>query len=289
MSFSKARAITMATLGSLALVGAGVAGAEPVGFIATAINDVQVQPHGTTTFTAAVQDQDVSVGDTIRTGLDSQAKIILVDDTTLSIDEDTEITIQSLHVGAAATQDRSIITQTRGRLRTVVGSAFGGQTRMEVHTPTAVVGVKGTDLTTEKDEEARITGKDKDKGQWLVCLVDGQIVVRAVVGDLMSEPKPGNCVYSYGDGSFSEELANPANPFEVAFDVPSFAPTDFTTPESPAVGEGPGGEGGEGPEAEPEVETQGSDAFGPTTLITQDDIPEPPPPPVDEEDPIGGE
>jgi hypothetical protein len=288
MSCSKARAKALAVLGTLALVGAGVAGAEPVGFIATAINDVQVQPQGTTTFQAAIQDQEVSVGDTIRTGLDSQAKIILVDDTTLSIDEDTEITIQSLHVGAAATQDRSIIKQTRGRLRTVVGSAFGGQTRMEVHTPTAVVGVKGTDLTTEKDEEARITGKDKDKGQWLVCLVDGQIVVRAVVGDAASEPKPGNCVYSYGDGTFSEELANPANPFEVAFDSPSFAPSDFTTPESAPVGEGPGGGEG-GFESDPVVDPPAGDEIGPTSLIKQDDIPEPPEPPappVDEDDPI---
>ena len=251
---SKASAIALALLGTLALAAAGTATAEPVGFIATVVGDVQVQPYGTQSFQAAVQDLDVSIGDTIRTGLDSQAKIILVDDTTLSIDEDTEITIQSLHVGAAATRDRSIIRQTRGRLRTVVGSAFGGQTRMEIHTPTAVVGVKGTDLTSEKDEEARLTGADKEKGQWLFCLVDGKITVRTANG--VGIPKPGNCVYAYENGEISDELVNTANAFDVAFSSPNFAPVDFVAPAGPGVGEGPG-EGPAGGELGPEGSSGG--------------------------------
>lgn len=238
MRHSKASAFAPFALA--AVFAAASAGAEPVGFVAVAAGDVQVQPYGTQTFQAAVQDMDVSVGDTIRTGFDAQAKIILVDDTTLAIDEDTEITIQSLHVGAAATRDRSIIRQTRGRLRTVVGSAFGGQTRMEVHTPTAVVGVKGTDFTSEKDDEARLTGQDQDKGQWLFCLVDGKITVKAANG--LGLPKPGNCVYTYENGTVSEELLNTANPFSVAFSSPNFAPVDFVQPAGPGVGSGPGDE-----------------------------------------------
>jgi len=279
MSFPKVRTLAMATLGTL--LAAGIAMAEPVGFIATAINDVQVQKYGTTSWEAAIQDADVSVGDTIRTGFDSQAKIILVDDTTLSIDEDTEITIQSLHVGAAATQDRSIIRQTRGRLRTVVGSAFGGQTRLEVHTPTAVVGVKGTDLTSEKDEESRITGNDKEKGQWLFCLVDGKIEIRTPAG--LGIPKPGNCIYAYDTGELSDELPNPANAFEVSFSTPNFAPPDFVTPETPAVGEGPPGGGLESIDPPVEPEISGGDELGVTSQTTQEDVMtmEEPPPPIE--------
>ena len=188
-------------------------------------------------------DVDIEIGDTIRTGFDSQAKVILVDDTTLTIDEDTEITIQSLHVGAAATTDRSIIRQTRGKMRTVVGSAFGGQTRMEIHTPTAVVGVKGTDLTSEKDEEARLTGKAKDKGQWLFCLNDGKIIIRTPGG--VGIPKPGNCIYAYFNGELSEEHVNTAQPLELAFSSATFAGGDFVAPGTPDVG-GPGGDGGDG-------------------------------------------
>jgi len=244
MSHPKARNSFLA-LGAFALLFAGVANAEPVGFVAVAKGTVDVQKYGTNSWEAAVMDADVEVGDTIRTGFDSQAKIILVDDTTLSIDEDTEIVIQSLHVGAAALTDRSIIQQTRGRLRTVVGSAFGGQTRMEIHTPTAVVGVKGTDFTSEKDKESRLTGKKEDKDQWLLCLNDGKIVVRTPGG--VGVPKPGNCVYAYANGELSEELVNTAQPFEVAFSSLGFSGGDFTAPGTPGVGEGPpGGDGGDG-------------------------------------------
>lgn len=240
MMVSKASAFALSALATVIFAAAGTASAESVGFIAVATGDVQVQERGTQTFKVAVQDSEIAVGDTIKTGFDSLAKIILADDTTLSIDEDTEITIQSLHVGTAATRDRSIIRQTRGRLRTVVGSAFGGQTRMEVHTPTAVVGVKGTDFTSELDTESRITGNDKEKGQWLFCLVDGKITVRAANG--VGIPAPGNCVYTYGDtGAVSEQLVNPANPFSVAFTTPNFTQPDFITPVGPDVGAGPGG------------------------------------------------
>ena len=34
--------------------------------------------------------------------------------------------------------------------------------------------MKGTDFTSEKDEEARVSGKDTDKGEWLLCLNDGK-------------------------------------------------------------------------------------------------------------------
>jgi len=260
-------------LAAAALLLAGVAGAEPVGFVAVANGQVDVQRYGTNSWEAAAMDADVAVGDTIRTGFDSQAKVILVDDTTLSIDEDTEITIQSLHVGAAATRDRSIIRQARGKMRTVVGSAFGGQTRMEIHTPTAVVGVKGTDFTSEKDDEARLTGKQEDKGQWLLCLNDGKIVVRTPGG--VGVPQPGNCVYAYSNGDLSEELVNNAQPFEVAFSSLGFSGGDFTNSGTPDVSEGPpgtdgsygSGEGGRGTGeggGDPS-ETGGGDEFGPIT------------------------
>ena len=243
MNHPNTRNIPLA-LSVAALLFAGVAGAEPVGFVAVATGEVTVQKYGTNSWEAAAMDADIEVGDTIRTGFDSQAKIILVDDTTLTIDEDTEITIQSLHVGAAATRDRSIIRQARGKMRTVVGSAFGGQTRMEIHTPTAVVGVKGTDFTSEKDEEARLTGNEKDKGQWLLCLNDGKIVIRTPGG--VGVPKPGNCVYAYANGDLSEELANTAESLELAFSSVGFTGSDFTAPGTPDVGAGGGGSGGGG-------------------------------------------
>lgn len=254
-----------ALLAAVALLAAGSAGAEPVGFVAVAEGDVQVQPYGTDSFEAAARDMDVSVGDTIRTGPASQAKVLLVDDTTLSIDEETEIQIQSLHVGAAATQDRSIIRQTRGRLRTVVGSAFGGQTNLEVHTPTAVVGVKGTDFTSEEDPDA---GSGQDR--WLYCLVDGKIVVTTESG--VSQPRPGYCVYAYQDGDISDEFEAVRPVLDVNFQaaLSGFGGGgDFVEPA--AVGEGP-------PETEIEIETdfggnvQGGDELGQGSNFEEEEV-----------------
>lgn len=259
MRFSKARAGALA-LGIALLFGAGVASAESVGFVAVAQGDVQVQRYGTNSFEAAAQDMEVSVGDTIRTGVASQAKILLVDDTTLSIDEETEIQIQSLHVGAAATQDRSIIRQTRGRLRTVVGSAFGGQTNLEVHTPTAVVGVKGTDFTSEEEENPQ--GQE----QWLYCLVDGKIVV--TTENNLGTPKPGHCVYAYENGDISEEFEARRAPLSIDFSgaIAGFGGSDLGTP---PVGSGPGDPGG-GPEIDT-FDPPDPGELGLNTTITEDE------------------
>lgn len=234
---SKRTAVLAASaLGAIVIGFGGNAGAEPVGFLAVAEGDVEVQATGTNSWTAANIDQDVEIGDTIRTGLDSRAKILLIDDTTLSLDEDTELRVDSLHVGAAALTDRSIMRQIKGRVRTVVGEAFGGPTRVEVHTPTAVVGVKGTDL------ESTVEERDK---RTLVCLVDGKIFVRILTGEEF-EPKPGYCVYAYED-DFGEEFLNPQVPLRLA--TSSIGSPDSTVDPND-FGEPPGGpaSGPEGPE-----------------------------------------
>jgi hypothetical protein len=283
MRFSKARTHALA-LGIVLLFAAGTASADSVGFVAVAQGDVQVQRYGTNSFEAAVQDMEVSVGDTIRTGVASKAKILLVDDTTLSIDEETEITIQSLHVGAAATQDRSIIKQTRGRLRTVVGSAFGGPTRLEVHTPTAVVGVKGTDFTSEEEED------QQGKEQWLYCLVDGKIVVTTETS--LGEPKPGYCVYAYENGDISEEFEARRAPLSIDFSgaIAGFGGSDLGTPPVGAGGPGEGG-GGLGPEIE-NFDPPDPGDLGLNTIIEQDktmidEMDEMEMPPEGPEDPTG--
>lgn len=140
-----------AALLALALGGA-TASAEPVGFVASIQGEVEIQPGGAASWTAASVDAEVSIGDTLRTGLDSAIKIVLVDDTTLSLGEDTELVLDSFVVGEAATREISVLRHLKGQIRTRVGEAFGGTTRVEIHTPTAVMGVKGTELSSRIDD-----------------------------------------------------------------------------------------------------------------------------------------
>jgi len=187
---AKVRAVRPGTAGpwlALALaagLAAGAAGAEPVGFLAVAEGDVAIQASGATSYAAASLDQEVEIGDTVRTGRDSLAKIVLVDDTMLTIDEETELEIDRYVVGPAATAEPSRIRLLGGHVRAVVGEAFGGPTRLEMHTPTAVIGVKGTEWLTWYLRESRLT---------IVCVVSGNVEVQnPAVGGIV-EPPVGTC------------------------------------------------------------------------------------------------
>ena len=131
----------------LALAGPSFA-ADPIGFVAAVQGKVDRLRANESTWTAAVLDEDIHAGDTLRTGLDSVAKIVLLDDTVLGLGEDTELLINNLVLGPDALVKPSVLRQVRGQIRTRVGEAFGGVTRIEVHTPTAIMGVKGTEGTT---------------------------------------------------------------------------------------------------------------------------------------------
>jgi ferric-dicitrate binding protein FerR (iron transport regulator) len=184
------------------------ASAEPVGFFASLKGEVQVAPAasaGAPSWQAALQDGPVGIGDRVKTGIGAAARLVLVDDTLLHIDEDTEIEIETFHVGDAATRERSIVRQTRGRLRTLVGDAFGGETRLEVHTPTAVVGVKGTDFETD---DASLPSRPR----WRMCLHSGAISVSNGMGG--ASPRPGHCVFAEQGRPPSAEFPNPKTPFE---------------------------------------------------------------------------
>ncbi len=123
----------------------GAAAAEPVGFLAVTEGDVEIRSGGAASWSAATRDSEIELGDVVRTGRDSLAKLVLVDDTVITLDEETELEVDELVVGSAATRQASRVNLLSGHVRTRVGQAFGGTTRLEMHTPTAVIGVKGTE------------------------------------------------------------------------------------------------------------------------------------------------
>jgi hypothetical protein len=215
---------TLIALGVLGWL-ASPAAAEPVGFFATLEGDVQVAPDQGS-FQAARQDGAVAIGDRVRTAEGARARIVFVDDTMLHVDEDTEIRIESFHVGAAASRELSVVRQARGRLRTVVGDAFGGTTRLEVHTPTAVVGVKGTDFETQDDS---LPG---GRPRWRMCLHGGGIVVSNAFG--AASPRAGYCVRVEQDHAPGPEFLNPQAPFQGPTD-PTVQDDDFAEDADPGV------------------------------------------------------
>jgi len=159
-------------LGAAVMSGLQVASAAPVGFVAASEGDVSLMRGDQSSWSLALVDQEVEIGDTAWTARDSALKLILVDDTTLTLGEETEVVIDELLVGPAALREVSVLRQLSGKLRVRVGEAFGGTTRLQVHTPTAVMGVKGSQFTSwVKHEQGAV--------HTLVCNTGGEVWVAA--------------------------------------------------------------------------------------------------------------
>jgi hypothetical protein len=193
------------TLSLVVLLPLGGAWAHPVGFVAALEGDVEILPTGKTSWAAAAIDRDVEVGDTLRTGPGAAAKVLLIDETILTLGEETELVIDSYIVGANATQDPSVLRLLKGKARVLVGEAFGGPTRVEMHTPTAVIGVKGTEFDAQVLEDSRF-------GLWtLCCNLDGSVFVRQVdpTRGGRVEPRPGFCTQVFPNLPPEREIPRP--------------------------------------------------------------------------------
>ncbi len=124
--------------------------AESVGrFTAVEGNVVRIGSDGAT---AAVKlDDPVWVGDTVRTQSNGKAEITFADGSIIRLAADTRTEIAEYLVGEQ--QTRGKLSLLGGKIQSLVkkGLGFFGRTRrnrFEVHTPTAVVGVRGTDFFT---------------------------------------------------------------------------------------------------------------------------------------------
>lgn len=80
--------------------------------------------------------------DKIETGRNSTANIAFIDDSTIAISENSKMTVQDFAVKGKTR--KGIFSLTIGKLVANVTKFVGGSNAFEVHTPTAVCGVRGT-------------------------------------------------------------------------------------------------------------------------------------------------
>ncbi|MCH2172655.1 FecR family protein [Myxococcota bacterium] len=166
--------------------------AEPVGFVAGVEGNVEIVRGSQSSWQTAALDQSIEIGDGVRTGMDSALKLVLIDDTTLTVGEDTEVLVDSFLVGDLALREPSVIRQLSGQLRMRVGEAFGGSTRVEIHTPTAVMGVKGTALTSRVSAE-------NGEAVTLGCNWEGGVFMSAPNGNTSVDVDVNRCRKAYRD------------------------------------------------------------------------------------------
>jgi hypothetical protein len=121
----------------------------------------------------------IEANDAFRTGPNSRAKLLFVDDSVLTLGENTRMSIREF-VHQKGKGGSSIYNLIDGKMRSVVG-----RTRFEVRTPTAVAAARGTVIYFEV---GRLDNQDYSK---ILCL-EGKVDVRstspAVTGGVTLTP-----------------------------------------------------------------------------------------------------
>ncbi|GEM_PF-6326286 len=106
----------------------------------------------------AVRREKVYVGDEIITSPDSYVKIFLQDDSVLTIGEDSHFIVNDFILNS--TSRRSIFTLIKGKVKAVISKflRMGAENRVQINTPTAVAGVRGTEFFVETDGKVTEVG-----------------------------------------------------------------------------------------------------------------------------------
>jgi hypothetical protein len=116
--------------------------ADHIGTVLVAEGTAEIQTRGTSAWETVRFRDPVFLNDTVRTGAGSKVKVILRDDSILTLAEHSEIHLTDFLL--APQQRRVIVTLALGTLRVIAERHFGSGSVTEVHTPNAVVGVEGT-------------------------------------------------------------------------------------------------------------------------------------------------
>ena len=149
----------LASLLVLSLAGAARA-QTPAGTVAALQGRADAQASGASAWRALALRNDVFVGERLRTADASRLKVLMRDDSVITLGPRSELTIDQQVVkgdgGAAA--DTSRLGALVGSVRAVVTDRYGSRgSTFEVKTPTAVAGVRGTGFLVLVDADGKRT------------------------------------------------------------------------------------------------------------------------------------
>lgn len=124
---------------------AAAAQAEPAGQVIDLQGEVNFTPAGGAPKPAALK-QSIAVGDKLETKATGAVKILFVDDTILTLKENSKALITEFLFDAKAGKRKTVLNVLAGKARATVGKFFGDDQTVEIKTPTAVAGIRGTDV-----------------------------------------------------------------------------------------------------------------------------------------------
>ena len=96
---------------------------------------------------AVIVAMSVVIGDKIRTMKNAQLSVMFNDGSSAELGESSLLAIEKYALNGTV-RESSLLAVLAGRLRTIVKVAIGTEPSFEVHTPNAVIAVRGTDFET---------------------------------------------------------------------------------------------------------------------------------------------
>lgn len=151
-------------------------GAERDNFSATLVEywgEVLIQKPGEELWLPVDTDIPIEQGDRIKTGNNAYVEILVDDGSLLQLEENSAITLTELSVDHKTKRIASRMFLWFGRLLSNIKKFTHKRSRFEVYTPTAVVGVRGTEFVVEA----------VDSDQTEVGVFDGEVSVGSVDKD----------------------------------------------------------------------------------------------------------
>ena len=211
----------------LALLLAAPLLAADVGEVVLVRNVVRGIPPGGAAKALAVG-EGIGLGLRVETGADSAAKMTFDPQGSLTLGATAKVVIDKNLVDSATGRADSTLSVLAGQIRLALGKLFRGD--VSVDTPTAVVGVKGTDLRVEVDEPT---------GTTTVTVTEGVVTVRSKAGGEVTVRAGQRTVVAPG------QPPTPPAPLDISFATlsesaggPAFTPPQTAFPDSPLIGAG---------------------------------------------------
>jgi hypothetical protein len=161
---------------ALVLTLAPAAAAEEVGVIVEVVRQVTGTPPGGTPAQMAVADP-VLLDTKIATGRDSFASMTLGEEGSLQLGANAEVVIDRAEIDAATGASDSLLSVLIGKIRLALSSAFRGS--VEVDTPTATIGVKGTIVAIDVADPDAVTVWLEEGTADVTSKAGGTVAVRA--------------------------------------------------------------------------------------------------------------
>jgi len=137
---------------------------------------VMVQRQGDNDWYPAVLNMPLEEGDRIKAGKGSFAEITFDNGQVVKIEEDSDLRLSSILLSEE--EEKIELKALIGRILANVKKAIGTKSKLELHTPTAVIGVRGTEYIAEVKED--ITE---------VAVFDGDVSVNYYKEDGMISPE----------------------------------------------------------------------------------------------------